>query len=119
MQDIFLRVHVACASLTGVLVLCLVIPRLGSTVTLAIDYRSVESQISNLFLSSNANHRIGLPHTPIICFHLMLISLSATVVFVLFSFFFLSFASMRFIVVHHFVLSVSIQLVCLESISPH
>jgi len=46
---------------------------------------------SNLFLSSNANHQIRSPHTPIICFHPMLILLSATVVFMLFCFFFLFF----------------------------
>ncbi|KAG1726803.1 uncharacterized protein EDB91DRAFT_1086656 [Suillus paluster] len=42
----------------------------------------------------------------------MLISLSATVVFVLFCFFFFFFASMWFIVIHHFVLSVLIQTRC-------
>lgn len=77
---------------------------------------------SNLFLSSNANHPIGLPHTPIIRFCPMLVSLSATVVSVLFFcfnffVFFFFFCFMRFII-HGFMLSVSIQLVRVESIGP-
>jgi len=112
----FLRVHVGCASLIGVLaprLRCLVISLKPPVISPLIIVQS------DLFLSPNANHPIGLPHTPIICpIHpgLAVCNCCSRAFFVSF-FVFFSFCFMRFII-HRFMLPVSIQLVRVESISP-
>lgn len=73
---------------------------------------------SNLFLSSNANHPIGLPHTPLLLHARLALCNCCLCALFLFQFFvFFFFCFMRFMV-HRFMLSVSIQLVRVESISP-
>lgn len=68
---------------------------------------------SNLFLSSNANHPIGLPHPNHTRFCPMLVSLSATVVSVFFFCFFLC-----FFLLFHAVHRPSLHAICINSTSP-
>ncbi|KAG2093297.1 uncharacterized protein F5147DRAFT_720964 [Suillus discolor] len=102
----FLRVHVVCASLIGVLaprLHCLAISLKPPVISLLIIVQS------NLFLSPNANHPIGLPHYVLS----ILVSLSATVVPVLFCFFFCI-----FLLLFHAVHRPSFHATCINSISP-